>query len=285
MNTKQQTLGILVLVLSLALSCRGSGQISEPTFTPIATTPLLATMTPTAVQPATTVLPPTYTPLPKAGIVLVSPQAMNVISSWDSSIQAFTPANNPVTNLIGLTSSDVGFWNNSQLGSELYNEVIRLLNNLGPPWEDGLYACPQVNEAFSSCSLRIYFTDNSITDVDGGVRVIFQSDQLSLPPSTPIEQIFHDDFTENIQSGWEWQNEDPTRWAITPDGWLQILGEDASLLANGTQSNLVCRNAPDGDFQITAYQFGIDRYFNTLRGCPHTGAIAEGIVRVDGKAL
>ena len=34
---------------------------------------------------------------------------------------------------------------------------------------------------------------------------------------------------------------------------MQIVGEDASLLANGTQNNLVCKNAPDGDFQITVH--------------------------------
>jgi pyrimidine-specific ribonucleoside hydrolase len=73
------------------------------------------------------------------------------------------------------------------------------------------------------------------------------------PTVTPVSQIFRDDFTVNIQSGWIWQNEDPSRWAITSDGWLQIVGEDTSLLADGTQTNLLCRNAPEGDFQITVH--------------------------------
>jgi len=75
----------------------------------------------------------------------------------------------------------------------------------------------------------------------------------TIPTTTPEGQIFHDDFTGGIQAGWEWQNENPSRWSITTDGWLQILGEDASLLGNGTQSNLLCRNAPNEDFQITVH--------------------------------
>ena len=73
------------------------------------------------------------------------------------------------------------------------------------------------------------------------------------PSGSPVGQIFRDDFTGSIQAGWIWRNENPSRWAITPDGWLQILGEDTSLLADGTQSNLLCRVAPDGDFQITVH--------------------------------
>ena len=73
------------------------------------------------------------------------------------------------------------------------------------------------------------------------------------PSVTPVGQLFRDDFIGSIQPGWIWQNENPSRWTIQPDGWLQITGEDASLLAGGTQSNLLCRNAPDGDFQITVH--------------------------------
>ena len=77
---------------------------------------------------------------------------------------------------------------------------------------------------------------------------------LELPPTiTPVSQIFRDDFTGSIQAGWSWQNENPSRWGISTDGWLQIVGEDASLLADGIQSNLLCRIAPDGDFQITIH--------------------------------
>lgn len=68
-------------------------------------------------------------------------------------------------------------------------------------------------------------------------------------------EIFRDDFTDTLQTGWEWQNENPTRWKIIPEGWLQIIGEDDSLLGVGTQSNLLCRTAPSGDIQISVHVY------------------------------
>jgi len=81
-----------------------------------------------------------------------------------------------------------------------------------------------------------------------------ESDTFS-KSGTPTSKMFRDDFTETLQAGWEWQNENPSRWEITPDGWLQIIGEDDSLLGNGTQSNLLCRDVPEGDFQITVHVY------------------------------
>jgi hypothetical protein len=65
--------------------------------------------------------------------------------------------------------------------------------------------------------------------------------------------LFRDDFAGTLQPGWAWENENPSRWSITQDGWLQIIGEDASLLHNGIQSNLLCREAPTGEFQIRVH--------------------------------
>lgn len=71
--------------------------------------------------------------------------------------------------------------------------------------------------------------------------------------ATPENQIFRDDFTDGLQPGWEWENENPDRWTITEDGWLQIMGEDPSLLGGNAQSNLLWRPLPGGDFVITIH--------------------------------
>ncbi|MGB8252359.1 MAG: nucleoside hydrolase, partial [Anaerolineaceae bacterium] len=73
------------------------------------------------------------------------------------------------------------------------------------------------------------------------------------PARTPVGQIFRDDFTGSLQSGWTWLDENPPHWTILSDGWLQIIGEDDSLISDATQSNLLCRTAPEGDFQITVH--------------------------------
>jgi hypothetical protein len=73
-----------------------------------------------------------------------------------------------------------------------------------------------------------------------------------VPTATPIGQLFRDDFDGQLQPGWTWENEDPAHWTITDDGWLQIIGADSALLAEGNQRNLLWRDLPAGDFQITA---------------------------------
>ncbi len=73
------------------------------------------------------------------------------------------------------------------------------------------------------------------------------------PTATPENQLFRDDFTEALGPGWEWENENPERWTFTDDGWLQIMGEDSSLLNEQPQSNLLWRPLPGGDFIITIH--------------------------------
>lgn len=75
------------------------------------------------------------------------------------------------------------------------------------------------------------------------------------PTLTPLPEgvLFRDDFEGELQPEWEWENENPDRWTITDDGWLQIVGEHDSLLSENTQSNLLWYPLPDGDFVITVH--------------------------------
>jgi len=165
---------ILLFISLLLASC--SGTAIEPTLTSVPPTDTSIPPTATPVPPTDTPVPPTSTPLPTEVVILIKPEAMVVVSSWNSTINAFTPADDPLTDLTGLTANDVGFWNNSRLGFDLYKSVSDLLSaDLGSPWDQGLYGCPQVEEAFTSCSLRIYFTDDSITEISGAAKVTFQS--------------------------------------------------------------------------------------------------------------
>jgi hypothetical protein len=105
----------------------------------------------------------------------VSPATMKIITSWKSSINAFTSASDPIKDLSGLTPETAGFWNNSKLGLGLYKEVVKLLNSTGTPWTGGLYGCPNVDDAITGRGLRIYFTDDSITEIKDGKRIVFKS--------------------------------------------------------------------------------------------------------------
>lgn len=76
-----------------------------------------------------------------------------------------------------------------------------------------------------------------------------------LPTLTPLPEgvLFRDDFEGYLQPGWQWENENPERWAFTDDGWLQIIGEYDSLLGSNPQSNLLWYPLPAGDFVITIH--------------------------------
>lgn len=75
------------------------------------------------------------------------------------------------------------------------------------------------------------------------------------PSLTPLPEgiLFRDDFEGELQPGWEWQYENPNKWTITDDGWLEIAGEADTLLGDGRQSNLLWYPLPEGDFVITAH--------------------------------
>jgi len=75
------------------------------------------------------------------------------------------------------------------------------------------------------------------------------------PTNTPLPAgvLFRDDFNGELQPGWEWQNENPDKWTLTDDGWLQIIGEYNSLLGENNQNNLLWYILPAGDFVITAH--------------------------------
>jgi len=73
------------------------------------------------------------------------------------------------------------------------------------------------------------------------------------PTATPEVMIFRDDFDGKLQPGWTVDNSNPNKMVISEDGWLKIIGEDASLLSNGKQSNLLWRDLPEGDFAIIVH--------------------------------
>ena len=103
------------------------------------------------------------------------------------------------------------------------------------------------------------YPEGTLLYVDKENHLMIVGETATETSGKPTSQMFRDDFTDSLQMGWEWRNEDPSRWEITPEGWLQIVGEDASLLADGAQSNLLCRDAPDDDFQVTVHLYADPR--------------------------
>jgi serine/threonine protein kinase len=75
----------------------------------------------------------------------------------------------------------------------------------------------------------------------------------STPPSAAVPgNPFRDEFESQLAEGWTWLAEDQARWSLTEvPGWLQILASDASFDGPSFPTNLLLREPPSGDFEIT----------------------------------
>ena len=84
----------------------------------------------------------------------------------------------------------------------------------------------------------------------------------SLPTSAPPTAVaqsgtssgieFRDDFDGQLGEGWTWLAEDPARWSLTEvPGWLQIMASDASFDGPSLPTNVLLREVPSGDFEVT----------------------------------
>jgi hypothetical protein len=63
---------------------------------------------------------------------------------------------------------------------------------------------------------------------------------------------FTDNFENQLGEGWTWLAEDPARWSLSEEpGWLQIIASDASFDGPSFPTNILLRNSPEGDFEIT----------------------------------
>jgi hypothetical protein len=77
------------------------------------------------------------------------------------------------------------------------------------------------------------------------------SSQPTEVPSTS----FVDDFEGSLDPSWDWVNEDPTRWRLTEDSWLEITAANPGFGAgeenNIRMTNALTRPAPQGSFTLT----------------------------------
>ena len=83
------------------------------------------------------------------------------------------------------------------------------------------------------------------------------SPTIVLPTFTPQNVIvpdhaFRDEFEDQLADGWTWLAEDQARWSLREvPGKLQIMASDASFDGPSFPTNVLLREAPAGDFEIT----------------------------------
>ncbi len=63
---------------------------------------------------------------------------------------------------------------------------------------------------------------------------------------------FRDEFDAQLVEGWVWESEDPAKWSLeNVPGWLQLTATDTNFSSPGLPTNLLLREAPPGDFELT----------------------------------
>jgi serine/threonine protein kinase len=102
---------------------------------------------------------------------------------------------------------------------------------------------------------------NAITDTSTPISSpTLMPTSLATAPS-PIEAVlgntFTDEFENQLAEGWTWLAEDPSKWSLSAvPGWLEIMVADASFDGPRVPPNILLRDPPAGDFEITtALQF------------------------------
>jgi len=78
------------------------------------------------------------------------------------------------------------------------------------------------------------------------------------PTVTPLPEglLFRDDFEVELQPEWEWINEDPDRWSLTSDGWLEIQSNNPGFFnadEDFSMVNVLVQPAPAGDFVLSTH--------------------------------
>lgn len=78
------------------------------------------------------------------------------------------------------------------------------------------------------------------------------SSSLASAISTPAPVAWTDEFEGALAPGWSWSNEDSSHWNLTDiPGSLRIITQGESLYFGARPSNLLLRDAPFNDFEIT----------------------------------
>jgi len=99
------------------------------------------------------------------------------------------------------------------------------------------------------------------------------------PVLSPTSEIlssgtFRDDFDGQLADGWTWIGEDPSKWSLSAvPGFLQMIASDASFDGPNLPPNILLREAPSGDFDVTT----------SLRFSPSSNFQFAGLVLFEDK--
>ncbi len=98
-------------------------------------------------------------------------------------------------------------------------------------------------------------TQNSLNDLVFGTPTPTSTPALSATDAL-VEILFHDDFDQSLQPGWEWTREKPANWSLTKNPGSLRFDVFGGYINLHNASNFLSRPAPAGSYFIeTAFSF------------------------------
>ncbi len=116
------------------------------------------------------------------------------------------------------------------------------------------YFCTEFGDCATEAQLAIFqITAAEVFDGHWPPEVVWAPSRPDAFVPPPVSAMMTDEFERRIDGGWRWLNEDPTRWSLTAaPGALRIVTKGESLYGDALPSNLLLRDAPEGDFEVVA---------------------------------
>jgi len=112
-----------------------------------------------------------------------------------------------------------------------------------------LFACNSVSQPAPTSSQEIVMKPSTTpTTAPLPTTTEIPPTVLSEPTIDPI--FFRDDFTGALDAGWSWVREDPVNWSLTTFPGSLLINVGGGYVPAHTNSNLLLRQAPAGNFQI-----------------------------------
>lgn len=112
---------------------------------------------------------------------------------------------------------------------------------------------------FISVFLLVACSSEPVTPTEILVPTVAVVPTSTMEPTPPDPTPFFDDFEGSLDPSWSWINEDPERWRLTDESWLEITAANPGFVAGDDgiirEVNVLARPAPEGSFTLTTRLF------------------------------
>ena len=115
-----------------------------------------------------------------------------------------------------------------------------------------IFAMTKLNRPATTVADPTIAITNTSAPMDSSTSIPTSLPTSTLQVEVLAEQTFTDPFENQLAEGWTWLAENPAKWNLSAvPGWLQMMVVDASFDGPSLPANILLREPPAGDFEVT----------------------------------